>query len=900
MAFPEDLLPIKVELLLGTSWTDITSYVQRRSGLVQITRGRSDEGGQVDRGTLSLTLDNRDGRFSPRNPVGAYYGMLGRNTPIRVSVATGDVALYSHVEQDQAGAVDSVALSITGDIDVRVEYDPGNWRGEIVLVGKYGSVGQESWFLGLTAGYPYLVWSTDGTVSGEESAVATEPVPIPGSGRAALRVTLDVNNGASGRTTTFYTSDSISGSWTQLGDAVTESGTTSIFDSTSAVRVGYTAGGRIYAAEIRSGIGGTVVASPDFTAQSEGATSFDDAQGNNWQTLATAEITARRFRFAGEVSEWPPRWDPTGSDVFTPITASGILRRLGGRGAQPLASTAYRGALTSSSLVAYWPCEDESGAAEISPALDHPGMMIVGEPNLASYDGFAGSKPIPTLADSEWRGSVPKYEVTGETQVRWLMHIPSGGAETGETLLLAYGTGTVRRWEVYYTTASGGSFGVRAFDAGGASLHDSGAVGFAANGLNIMVSLELTQDGSDADYTLAIVEPGESIGSAVDGTVSSQTIGRIGTVVVSPSGGLEEVAIGHIAVHNAIASIFEFGGELSGYIGETAGRRIQRLLDEEGIEFRYIGDLDDTVAMGVQRPDTLIALLRECADADGGMLFEPREVLGVGYRTRVSLYSQEPAVELDYSAGELSPPLEPTDDDQAVTNDLTVQREGGGSVRAVQEGGPLSVTAVGRYTASETVNLAYDLMLFDAASWRLNLGTVDETRYPTLTVDLSRTAIAGDAALTARIVRADVGDLVTVDNPPAWLPPEVIRQIVQGYAEVLGQKEWAITWNCSPALPYDVAVYGTSRYGSSSTVTAEALDTTETGVDINTPTGPLWDTTATGFQIIVGGEVMTVSAVGSATGTAQTLTVVRSVNGVVKSHSSGVSVELADQTVYGL
>jgi hypothetical protein len=884
MAFPETLLPIKVELLLGTSWTDITSYVQRRSGLVQITRGRSDEGGQVDRGTLSLTLDNRD----------------GSNTPIRVSVATGDVALYGHVEQDQAGAVDSVALSITGDIDVRVEYDPGNWRGEIVLVGKYGSAGQESWFLGLTSGFPYLVWSTDGTVGGEEFAVATEPVPIPGAGRAALRVTLDVNNGASGRTTTFYTSDSISGSWTQLGDVVTESGTTSIFDSTSAVRVGYTAGVRIYAAEIRSGIGGTVVASPDFTAQSEGATSFNDAQGNNWQTLGAAEITARRFRFAGEVSEWPPRWDGTGSDVYTPITASGILRRLGGRGAQPLESAAYRGALTSASLVAYWPCEDEDGAAEISPALAHPGMTIIGEPDLASYEGFAGSKPIPVLNDSEWRGSVPKYSVTGETQVRWLMHVPSGGAETGETVLLVYGTGSVRRWEVYYTTASGGSLGVRAFDAGGGSLHDPGAVALAVNGLNLMVSLELTQDGSDVDYTLAIVEPGESVGTATTGTVTGQTVGRVGTVVVSPGGGLEDVAIGHIAVHASIASIFEFGGELSGYIGETAGRRIERLLDEEGLTFRYVGDLDDTVMMGVQRPDTLIALLRECADADAGMLYEPREVLGVGYRTRTSLYSKSAAVELDYSAGELSPPLEPTDDDQGTVNDLTVSREGGGSVRAVQEAGPLSVTAVGRYTGSQTVNLAYDLMLFDAASWRLNLGTVDETRYPTLTVDLSRTAITGDAALTARIVRCDVGDLVTVDNPPAWLPPEAIRQIVQGYAEVLAQKEWAITWNCSPAAPYDVAVYSEARYGPFSTVTAEALDTTETGVDISTPTGPLWDTSASGFDIVIGGERMTVSAVGSPTGTAQTLTVVRSVNGVVKSHDSGAAVELFQQTVYGL
>lgn len=901
MAFPQGLLPIKVELLLGGTWTDVTSSVQRRSELVQITRGRSDESDQVDRGTLSLTLDNRDGRFSPRNPAGAYYGLIGQNTQIRVAVETGDVALYVAADGDTASTPDSASLSVPGDIDVRVEAEV-DWRGEAILAMKYVDSGnQRSWLLGIVSGFPFFVWSPDGTAASEHDVAATQRVTPPGSGRMAVRATLDVNNGAGGHTVTFYTAPSISGPWTQLGDPVTDSGTTSIYDSTAPVEVGwYPAGARIYAAEVRSGIGGTVVASPDFTAQTEGASGFSDAQGNTWTPQATAAITAYRHRFTGEISEWPPRWDPSGVDVYVPITASGILRRLGGRSAQPLESAAFRGAVRMPSLVAYWPCEDDDGAGEIGPALDHPGMTIIGEADLASYDGFPGSKPIPVLADSEWRGSVPKYEVTGETQVRWLMHIPSGGAETGETVLLVYGTGTVRRWEVYYTTAGGGSLGVRAFDAGGGSLHDSGAVSFGVDGLNVMVSLEVTQSGSNAAYTLAIIEPGESTGFATSGSVTGQTIGRIGTVVVSPSGGLEEVAIGHIAVHRQIHSIFEFGAELSGWVGERAGHRIQRLCEEEGIAFRHVGDLGDTATLGVQRPATLLDLLREAATADGGMLYEPREVLGLGYRTRASLYAQEPAVELDYAAGELSPPLEPTDDDQQLTNDLTVQREGGGSVRAVQETGRLSVAAVGRYTGSETLNVAYDLGLFNQAAWRLHLGTVDETRYPTLTVDLSRPGVAGDAGLTAAVVRADVGDLVRVDNPPPWLPPEPIRQLIQGYAEVLAQKEWAITWNCSPASPYDVAVYGQARYGAFSTVLAEDLDTTETGVDIDTPLGPLWDTSASGFDIVIGGERMTVVAAGAPSGTQQTLTVMRSVNGVVKSHATGTAVELADQTYYAL
>ena len=51
---------------------------------------------------------------------------------------------------------------------------------------------------------------------------------VPNASRQAVRVTVDVDNGSSGSTATFYTADSISGEWTQLGEPATESGTTSI------------------------------------------------------------------------------------------------------------------------------------------------------------------------------------------------------------------------------------------------------------------------------------------------------------------------------------------------------------------------------------------------------------------------------------------------------------------------------------------------------------------------------------------------------------------------------------------------------------------------------------------------------------------------------------------------
>src|SRR6266498_179506 len=45
-------------------------------------------------------------------------------------------------------------------------------------------------------------------------------------------------------------------------------------------------------------------------------------------------------RFSGEISEWPGRWDLTGTDIYVPIEASGVLRRLT-QGTSPLKSTLY-------------------------------------------------------------------------------------------------------------------------------------------------------------------------------------------------------------------------------------------------------------------------------------------------------------------------------------------------------------------------------------------------------------------------------------------------------------------------------------------------------------------------------------------------------------------------------
>lgn len=880
MTFPQTQLALAVELNLGGTWTDITDHVRTSNG-VPITRGRSDEASQVDRGTVRLKLDN-DGRFSPRNPTGPYYGQLGRNTPIRIGVRRGAVRLdLSGLHGVEATAPDTVALGITGDIDIRLDATIPQWRIAlgIALCAKYKVTGeQRSWALWANAaGRVVMRWNTAGTAASAVTVTSTAPVPVT-SGRQALRVTVDVDNGAGGNTVRFYTADTISGSWVPLGDPVVTAGVTSLFDSTAGLEVGdigdFTlspAARSIHAFELRSGIGGAIVANPDMALQTAGATSFADAAGNTWTVAGGAELTDRHWRFHGEAAAWPVSWDASGNDVYATIEASGILRRLG-QGESAIRSTLYRGLVTlaDNAPLAYWPLEDASGSTMIASGLpDGIPMTVYGSPSLASSEVFACSAALPTLNNAGMNGKPGAAIVTGVAQVRFLLNIPSAGATDGGVICRIWTAGTIRRWDLRYNTTLSGSYTVLAYDVEGTLLHTSPNSG-PLNGRLLRISIEMTQNGADVDYAIWTYEIGQSSASASLGTVTGRTFVSITSLTLGPTLNLSDVTVGHLSIHNAITNIFDLKAELAAYDGESAGARITRLCSEEGIPLRAIGDFAGTEVLGAQTPETLLTLLRECADTDGGMLYEPRQAFGIGYRTRKSLYNQTARIELDYDAGQLAGALDPVDDDQATRNDITVSRKRGSSSRAERTTGPMSTQpppdGVGRYDDSVTANVAGDARLPNHVGWQLHLGTVDEARYPQVEVNLAAAQIATDPALVAALLDHEFGDRLTVDGVPAWLPPDLISQIVQGYTETMGPFEHRMTLNCSPESPWQVAVYGTDHYDTMGSELTSGVTSSATSLSVATTAGPLWTTAAAHLplDIKVGGERMTVTAITSA------------------------------------
>lgn len=907
--FPQAPVDLKAELdLTVAGWTDITSSVYQRddSTPVTVTRGRPDESSQATPAAAKFQLNNRSGNFTVRNPAGAYYGQLNRNTPIRFSVpAAGN---YLRLEGDDASTVsapDAAGLHITGDLDVRLDIKLTDYRSRD-LAFRWVSGSNQSWLVNTNGdGTVTLFWSTTG--SDFPFAQSTVPLPV---GRLAVRVTLAVSTG----TVTFYTGPAggADGStWTQLGDAVV-AGATSIHAGTAPFTIG-TFTGNCYEAELRAGIAGTVKAHPVFTAQTAGATSFTDAQSNTWTLNGTAEISGRDYRFHGEMSALPVTWDSSGNDVWTPAAAGGQLRRLG-QGNAPVYSAMKRAVLALSGTlapVAYWPCEDLSGATSIGSAMGGPLMSVSGSADFAADTSFACSAGLPVINSSAWYGTIPGYTSNGSIVVRFLMDVQSGPGNATR-IMRVITTGTCFEFSLYYTT--GGGLGLAGFASDGSTVFDTGAVSFSIDGSPRWVSMELQPSGGTVDYSIVTLIPGASTGQASSGSFSG-TIGNATACYVNPRNAASSIGLGHITVQSDWQSLFDLFHPLFAWQGETAANRVARLCSENGYSARIVGAPDVSVAMGPQSPDTLSNLLQECETADAGQLFEPRQALALGYRTLASICNQDPAVTLDYSAAELGgtgTELAPTYDDQYSRNDITAQRSSGAtsgaSYRSVlDDGSAMSISAppagIGDYSDSVNVNVEADAQLPDAAGWLVHLGTVDDFRWPEVPVNMARAAVTG---VSAAVQGCDIGDRADIINPPSQLPPDDIRQVIAQTTEVLGGYHWTISLAGVPESPYetvllDDAVYGAADTDGSTLHANITSGATSMQVDTTAAGSPLWTTTAGDFPFDVNldGEQITVTNI-TGSSSPQTFTITRSVNGVVKAHAAGADVRLQPAPVLAL
>lgn len=945
--FPASL-PIKVQIAWGSSpdsdpatwvWTDATPAAftsAEQTPSVVITRGTSSEGGALEPAQCTFTLDNHTGDYTPDNPRSRFYPKVKINTPVRVLIddaAMGQtgLALPGTSWAGVAYTNPTAALNVTA-LDLRVDIEPQTWRPaqDRIIAAKWdpNSPTSQSWALTLwqTGQLEYVAIDNAGTVFRARSNA------IPAD---AGRLTVAVQHDTATGTVTFSTGPSPATADLTVNRVVTGQAT-SLHTSSFALSVGsigvdmdplrskahrfYPFAGIIYTAELRNGAGGALVASPNFTTAPTGVTTLTDRQGNTWLLQASARITDPRVRFVGIISELAPAWpygdldtDTDDGESTVAVTATGEIRRQTAKGG--VFSSALRRGFGDiryrSDIVAYWPCEDgelsTTAASGFGGSRYKPLVPSATAPAFAQYGEAIASGPIPTHSGANigLAQVVPSYTQYGIGYLRVMayVNVPSTGAGgTGSQVLRLLCGGSLTAWAVEINSA--GSLRMLAVDADNNLVVNTGFIGFNLNGKRGALWLYLYGINNGQNMKAQVGFASDAYGAGV-GVYEVQAptghwFSNATAVGTGGTGDLNGMAIGHLSVIRT-DQFWDVLNWVRAWAGETATARMRRLAAEQGHGF-YTDAIDATSAkVGPQRSQSYVDLMADAAEADGGILLEPRDAFGLAYRARTTLFNQDPALSLDAKragGGDLATAVQPVADDSGMANDVTYTRTDGSSVRVTD---PKHIAANGTYAAETTVNVAADAQLVDMANWALHLGTWPGMHYTSVAP-----ALTTQPDLIPAWITTDVGDRIVVANLPHQHNPDPIDLQLAGYTETLTPTTWDVAANTTPGAPWgsvaflapddDTSQADPNRVDTEGSALVTAVDATATTLAVTTTVGTIgWTTRTTDwpFQITVGGERMRVTAVtGPLTGQ-QVMTVQRGVGGLALPHSAGTPVALA-------
>jgi len=908
MTFPAGPEEVIVEIFVNSKWTNITKDVRLKDqvtvsgGYRSVTRLPTPTPSECE-----FTINNRSGNYSPKNPLGAYFGSIGQNTPLRVASRVARDA-FARTTSNGWGTADMGGAWTT----------PGT-------ASRYATTGSAGTLSFTAAGQNLLAYQAGQLFRDIDVAMSfTFPFSDVTGGSVVCGVIL---NGIS-ETDYFVAWLIITSTEAMSIDVVhvTGAGATSVVGAATVdsfvysgqqLRIKAQLSGQTLRAKVWPAAGDEpfkwAVEGTYVSGATEGTPFADRGKGwigaygatgsgntNVTFALQVDDVEVRINQFHGEAVSWPTEWDASGRDIFGRVEAAGIRRRLS-QGQAILPSTYKRANanLTPASLL-YYPCEDGAESTSLASGfVDAAPMQIitdVGTPQLASNSDFApGSAPIGKPNKSRWISPRVTSAATGEIQFIFLLSIPDSGETDTAAFVQIQCSGTIGFVDCYYDAVipSTGSLHLKFYDQQRSLVHTSGSLvpggGEIINGTARQVSIELTQNGANIDYAVALTSPGKPIW-VPSGTVTGYTIGAPTGFHVSPYAQVAASAIGHTMLRNDIVSLFTVYSALNAYNGEGLRARLTRLCAENdgvGIE-RTRSTIDDQVLLGKQKQNTFLGLLDEAMKSDMGFLLESRDTSGLVAVTMRSIYNREAFVTLDYAAGHVQPPFQVVPDDQLLINDFTASRTDGSSYRATQTTGtqaltsPTSGRGVGRYNDSEEYSLSSDSYLADMASWVVHVGTVDDARYPSINADLTVLA-RKSRQLYLDLLGIWVGDRLDVLNAKPKIIHGTVSQVVYGYRRRFGGKHHTIEFTCASALPYAVAEAALDtgdtnpwigRYDTDGSTVASSASAGATSLSVATPSGPLWTTAADNFPMYldVGGiQVRAAACAGAAS--PQTFTV---------------------------
>lgn len=898
-SFPQSPLPLSLWIAPGGdptdastfNWTEITGDLRQEEG-VQITAGRQDEGNKVDSTSVALTLDNRAGNYTPRNPLGRYYGKLGKGTPLQLRL-TRMRDLFTR----------TVATGWGTEPDSGIAWS----QSPATAFAVNGAGGTVTLAAGATA---ISVLVPAGGVDVDVTHVSS--VPAVAAGASWVDATLLRYSSTSNyfRLHTEFLASGFIGVKVQkiVGGVSTE------IAPIVTTSVAYAAGTRIRTRTqsigtlIRIKVWPAAQAEPDaWNLQVDDADLTSNQATGSYQWRQTGNTTTSSVLIEDwrvdpvlatfTVAEWPPRWDQSGKDATVPIVGAGILRRLR-QGSAAQRSPLYTH-LLAQNPAGYWTLEDGSDATVAASVRPYAKAARVTDVSFAADDTLGGSDPVLTLNafTSEVSGQVIPGPITpnGYGAVWFVKCATIPASDT--TLIEFTGTGTVSRWRIVMNNAG---YRPEGYNGAGDLIVNPGLTLWG--GYNPLTwggfSFKTTESGSTVTWQLMWGQVGIPFfwiaSNTYTGTAEKLTGFRIT--------GQADRSYGHVWLgdNDLLLNDSGFFMVASGYAGELAHARLARLCAAEGVPLVLKGPglpvPTSSTAMGPQRSRTFLANVEEIENTEQGVVYERAH--GLGFVTRAGRYNGAVRLALDFAQGHIAAPPEPTDDDQQLRNSITLKRIRGSEVTVTD---PASIALNGTLSDDLEANLLSDDDLEEHATWRLKIGTLGDLRWPRISLNLAK-----NPQLINTWLRVRPTDRITIANPPTQTPGDLDLR-VEGWTQTLGMYSWDVALNCSPGRAWLIGTWDDagSKWDSASTSLNAAVTSSATSIVVKSAlAGDVWSTTAVPYSWRVGGEVMTVTAITAASGSApnllQTATVTRAVNGISKALAAGEEVHIATPARYGL
>lgn len=879
-------------------WEDVGSYRRQKTDIT-INTGRADESEEVEAADSDFEVDLRDGALSPRSPTSKYYGKIGTNTPIRYRLPKILTDTFTRTTSNGWGTADTGqawtanSSAATNGSAATVTLPSGDTATSIYAVAKGAPVAADIDVL---------------------YSISVSATPTNGSWVSAVYLRFLDDNNFNRLHMEFRTDGTVSVKINQHALGVSTD-----LQENLATGCTYTPGTKVWVRVqalgpyLRAKVwNGTLANEPtlfhcNIAAGAVRGGGFGFLQWRNGfpnpgaVTATIDDLRVDAFLWLGNVPEFPPRWDKSGSDSTAPLAAAGPLRRLNqaNLGVQsPLARQLPQYAPTG-----YWPFEDASGSTQGASALaGGTPALITGDVQFAAdSDSLPGASTMAQLGSSA--GIRVSANGKGSTGVGFagmgffkLAALPTAD----NTLVEWHETGTVRKWQVI---VNGTGMWLNAFDAAGNNVVSTVTAIWPSNMplKTFSVQLETSQSGGNVSYALLANAVGDTAFYVMaSGTVAGTAGSGTGWAFL---GGSQTygMSFGHIWLGpNTLPYVTSsFLAVASGFAGESATARLLRLFTEQGLALSLVAGAGEP--MGAQRPGKFLDLVKEIAATDRGVLYEDGTTLG--YLPRVARYNRPALLTLDWAGGGLAEAPQPVDDDQRLRNAWDVSRVGGSTASARDDA---SIAKHGAIPDQLEVNNQADERLPDIAAWMTAVGSVDELRWPSVTIDLVKHPEYIPAVLTIR-----QGDVIKIINPKSTqIGNPDIDLIVEGINHTCNRYKWLVEFTCSPGKPWvAIAAYddNASRRDSSSTTLKVDRTTTQTSWTFTTANpAEVW-TTAAGdlpIDLDVAGEKVTATAIGAATLVSgsydQTVTVTRSVNGIVKAQTAGTKISLWRPVYRGL